>query len=90
MTARPGATVAFTITGWSTAPAAPWDVFTEKTDASAFDPQATLCGSTVGNGGETTLLLSVPAGARSGDIAGALVYSGTGYGRFWPVSLRAE
>lgn len=88
-TARVGATVAFTITGWSTAPIAPWDVFVETNDTSAFDPQAMMCGSSVGNGGTTTLLLSVPQGARSGDVGAALVYSG-GYRRFWPVTLRAE
>jgi hypothetical protein len=48
-------------------------------------------GDTVINHGRTvTITLTGPAGTKPGLLGAAMIYSGEGYGRFWPVSVYSK
>jgi len=51
----------------------------------ATSPQ--LSASTMNNGDQVTLTLSVPAGTPPGRLGSAVVYSGSTNGRYWPVTI---
>ncbi len=84
-----GGSVVFTITGWSTLRTTPWMLDTGVGDQTDFDPKATLSGKTINNGDTVTVTLTAPAGAKSGDIGSAYVFSGDA-GHFWPVAIQVN
>jgi len=77
-----GATGTFQVTGWSTAPVAPWSVVAEAytSDPSDFQPTFSLSTGQLGNGGAATLQVTVPAGSAPGSYALGLVLSMNGPG----------
>jgi hypothetical protein len=88
-TVMPGSSVTFTITGWSTAPMADWQLMLMSSDGSALtfgDMNPVLNDTTTNNGRTTTLTLTVPATAASGAVGAVRVYS-DGV-RFWPVGFK--
>jgi len=88
-----GGSLTFKLTGWSSAPTAPWTInaVTEHLDWPTFEPAPILSQSTIDNGGEATLTLSVPASAMPTSIATVFVIStAPGVYGSWPVSIEAE
>jgi hypothetical protein len=81
-----GETATFTLTGWSTAPVPDW-ALAYATDYGNFVPIVQFSAKTINNGKTVTLTLGVPAGTPKGKLGTAMIYSGDGYGRFWPVSV---
>lgn len=82
-----GESMAFTLTGWSTAPVADWALDVDASYYGEFEPGVAWSSQTINNGKTVTLTLTVPAGTPPGRLGTAMVYSGEGYGRFWPVSV---
>ncbi len=84
-----GQTVIFTVTGWSTAPTAPFNVAVYNF-GSTIDVQPTLSVSELSNGRTGTLTLHIPSTAASQDYAQLFIYAyQTGqtfnYDSEWPV-----
>lgn len=90
-----GKSVTFTLTGWAEGPIQNgWTLATEAARVTAFDPGPQLSATTINDGTQVTLTLSVPQGTPSGYIGAVLVKSLlAGHGgltdRFWPVMVRA-
>lgn len=87
-TVRAGSSTTITLTGWSTAPSAPWDLYTSVEPNSDFDPMIDLSAASIGNGTTVTATLHVPAGTMAGKYATVLVYSDGG--TYWPLTIVAE
>ncbi len=85
-----GQTATFTLTGWSTAPIPDWDLTFDADYYSEFKPTVELSQKTINNGTTVTVTLGVPANTPKGRLGTAMIYSGDGYGRFWPVSVRSD
>lgn len=90
---QPGQVVTLKVRGWSTEPVAPWVVHVPSVSVGDFAAHASLDKTTIGNGDEVTLTLTVPASATSGGvsylrIASAATTAGLPLGDFWPVTLR--
>ena len=88
-TVSPGAPVTLTITGWSTGPTPPWALRIHDADGSDFDSELLLpqlSRSMIGNGDTTTLTITVPATARTGQYAGLNLLSGD-HEHMWPIAV---
>lgn len=85
-----GESATFTITGWSAGPVADWSLDYDAVYYGEFEPAVELSAQTINNGQTVTLKLTVPAGTPAGQLGTAMMYSGEGYGRFWPVSIRSK
>jgi hypothetical protein len=81
-----GASATFTLTGWSTAPVADFDLSVSP-DWGEFDLVYELDRTTLNNGLTATLTLTVPPGTPSGSFGAAMVYAGDGEWRYWPVAV---
>ncbi len=82
-----GQSATFTLTGWSTAPVPDWALSWDADYYSEFKPGVELSAATINNGKSVTITITVPAGTPKGRLGTAMIYSGDGYGRFWPVSV---
>jgi hypothetical protein len=60
----PGASVTFTLRGWSFGPISPWTL--QPSPVGDFTPQIALDSSTMAGGGETAMTVTVPAGTPPG------------------------
>lgn len=85
-----GQSQTFTLTGWSTGPIADWPLDYDPEYYSEFVPDVMLSAPTINNSKTVTITLTVPAGTPAGQLGTAMVYSGEGYGRFWPVTVRSK
>jgi hypothetical protein len=83
-----GGSATFTLTGWSSAPTAPWTIAAYDADYTDFSATASLSSDTIGNGGTVTLTLTAPASATSGQYGAVFVYSGQS--NFWPVAIQVQ
>jgi hypothetical protein len=86
-----GQAVTYTLTGWSESPIAPWKLQAFPYNGTV-NVKSTLSASTINNGDQVTLTVTVPATAKSGDYATVLVYSRrsqTDY-HFWPVAITVK
>lgn len=83
----PGLSATFTLTGWSTAPMLDWTIDYDAQYYSEFEPQVELSSKTINNGKTVEIKLTVPPGTPKGRQGTAMIYSGEGYGRFWPVTV---
>jgi hypothetical protein len=63
-----GSQATFQVTGWSTAPLAPWELQAVPYGGT-FTPTLSLTANSIGNAGTATLTVGVPAGTSSGDYA---------------------
>lgn len=86
-----GDSTTFEVQGWSTAPMSDWklDVYS----FGDFDVGGTLGAKTIGNGGTTTLTLSVPKGTPPGKLGLALLYSYVDLDtkfNYWPVVIQSK
>ncbi|MEZ4308212.1 MAG: hypothetical protein R3F14_09225 [Polyangiaceae bacterium] len=82
-----GESAMFTLTGWSAGPVADWELTYDAEYYGEFVPEVTLSETTINNGKTVTITLKVPSGTPGGLLGTAMIYSGDGYGRFWPVSV---
>ncbi|MFO0589286.1 MAG: hypothetical protein U0441_17240 [Polyangiaceae bacterium] len=82
-----GQSATFTLTGWSTAPMADWALDYDAQYFSEFEPKVEMSAKTINNGTTVTVTLTVPPGTPKGRQGTAMIYSGDGYGRFWPVTV---
>lgn len=85
-----GQSAEFTLTGWSAGPVADWTIDFDAEYYSTFTPQVELSANTINNGKTVTVKLTVPPGTPKNRLGTAMIYSGDGYGRFWPVSVRSQ
>jgi hypothetical protein len=88
-----GGSATFSVTGWSTAERAPWDLVVGGWLLSAFDPMAKLSGSRLNNGDMLTVTVSSPAGTPSGTRGSLMFYSydkQSGPYATWPVLLEVR
>ncbi|MEO6951524.1 MAG: hypothetical protein ABI321_06915 [Polyangia bacterium] len=90
--AAAGTTVVYTLTGWSSASVAPWDLAMTNPEGSDF----TLAGlnpifgkARIGNGETTTLTLHIPMAASKAQLGGVNVSSGPQQ-HIWPVAFTIE
>ena len=91
----PGQTLTLTVRGWSSAPVPDWVIHVPSASVGDFSAAAALSATTIGNGKEVTLTLSVPASAPTGKrsylrIASAATTSGLPLGDYWPVAIQAR
>ena len=89
-TVAAGHTTQITLTGWSAQPMKSWTLSVQPWGQSDFDPTARLSANSINNGLTVKVTLKVPPGTQSGSVGTAVVYSGPGGGRFWPVSVVAQ
>jgi hypothetical protein len=76
---KPGASTTFQVTGWSTAPMAPWAISAYPYVLQGSAQPAVVIGSnTLQNGQTTTLGVTMPAGTPSGSIVEFYVTSAVG------------
>ncbi|MBK8254908.1 MAG: hypothetical protein IPK82_19890 [Polyangiaceae bacterium] len=85
-----GESATFTLTGWSAGPVDDWKLDYDGAYFGEFEPEVEFSGLTMNNGQSVTIKLTVPAGTPKGRLGTAMVYSGPGYGRFWPVTVRSK
>jgi hypothetical protein len=96
VTLKPGASTTFTLTGWSSAPVAGWELHTFITDGADFDPQPMLSTTNVSNGGAVTVTLTVPTkdlhgkAVSSGQMGSTILYSGPDFDLFSPITVVAQ
>lgn len=86
---RPGESVRFELTGWSTRQLPPWQVstvVTERSDLSDSDMMPRLSNNQINNRSMVTLTLTAPSDAVSGQVGGVYVLSGTNRRR-WAVGF---
>lgn len=83
-----GASVTFTLTGFSTAPMPPWSL-QAFAGQGTFVPTLVLSTSTIGNGQTATLKVTVPSTATSQGYASVFVSCSRAAGDFnyWPVAV---
>lgn len=77
-----GGSAMFTLTGWSTADAPPWNLATYTADFSDLmksEMAVQLSGQTIGNGTTVTVTLHAPNTATSGQLGGIYVSSGPNF-----------
>jgi CubicO group peptidase (beta-lactamase class C family) len=75
-TAVPGATVTFTLTGWSNVGTADWPITAYDSYQAEFSSNPTLSAGTIGDNTTVTLTLTVPSDAIPGQFGGAVIWSG--------------
>jgi hypothetical protein len=85
-----GDTVQVSLTGWAVAARADWPVSVQDWPAAAFLTHPQLSVTTMNNGTQATLTISVPPGTPAGQLGSAVVYSGSTNGRYWPITLRSR
>jgi hypothetical protein len=76
---KPGGSVQFTLTGWSTSPVDSWQIRLRKADGSIFTEDRMLpelSGDFVNNNKSVTLTLHVPEDAQPGERGGVEIQSG--------------
>jgi hypothetical protein len=86
-----GTSVDVTITGWSTAPVADWEI-SAYPSSFEFTPSASLSRARINNGQTVTLTIGVPAGTPSGTFGSVVIYSFLP-GRlteFWPIGIQTQ
>jgi hypothetical protein len=87
---KPGDSVTFTLTGWSTIDEADWTikvVDADNSDYTAAQLHPVLSGQSINNGKTVTLTLTAPSNALHGTAGGVYVTSGS-FDRFWPVGFQ--
>ena len=85
-----GQSAEFTLTGWSAGPVADWPLDYDAEYYGSFTPEVELSANTINNAKTVTVKLTVPPGTPPNRTGTAMIYSGDGYGRFWPVSVRSQ
>lgn len=85
-----GQSATFTLTGWSAKEIPDWTISYDAEYYGNFTPKVELTDTTMNNGKSVTITLTVPAGTPKNRVGTAMIYSGDGYGRFWPVSVRSQ
>ena len=87
-----GASITFTLTGWTKGVVAPWKIAMVNGDAADFDTtqqQAVLSGTTLYKNSSVTLTLKAPSDAPSGALGGVIIQSGSSHHR-WPVAYTVQ
>ena len=92
VSAAPGTTLSFQLTGWSTAPTAEWGLLLSRPDGVDYTVAriaAKLSAGSINNGKIVTLTMTVPSTAKSGEYGGVNVLSGPNE-RVWPVGFTVK
>ena len=96
---RPGQTLTFQLTGWSTEAMEPWAVkliplYGAYAFGNAFVPELDLDRLILGNGEAATLTVGVPSDAPHGSLAAFAIYSARSdrdqNGGYWPFLIRLQ
>ncbi len=84
-----GSSVTFTLTGFSTQPAAPWSLDALSFGQASFQPTAVLSTHSIANGATATLTVTVPAGTASQSYAAVFLssYRAVDDYNVWPVAV---